>query len=64
MVRRVVEGGLSVKEVAASFGVCERTVRKWVKRHGPSRSVGLAGLFLATGVESTPPAGRDDPDDL
>jgi transposase InsO family protein len=33
MVRRVVEQGLAVKGVAASFGVCERTVRRWVKRH-------------------------------
>ncbi len=33
MVRRVVDQGLAVKVVAASFGVCEHTVRKWVKRH-------------------------------
>jgi transposase InsO family protein len=33
MVRRVVDQGVPVKVVAASFGVCERTVRKWVKRH-------------------------------
>jgi len=33
MVRRVVKEGLAVKAVAANFGVCEHTVRKWVKRH-------------------------------
>jgi transposase InsO family protein len=33
MVRRVIDEGACVKVVAASFGVCERTVRKWVKRH-------------------------------
>jgi transposase InsO family protein len=32
MVRRVVDQGVSVKDVAASYGICERTVRKWVKR--------------------------------
>jgi transposase len=32
MVRRVVVVACGVKEVAAGFGVCERTVRKWVKR--------------------------------
>jgi transposase InsO family protein len=32
MVRRVVECGMAVKVVAAGFGVCERTVRKWVGR--------------------------------
>jgi transposase InsO family protein len=33
MVRRVVAEGLAVRVVAASFGVCERTARKWVRRH-------------------------------
>jgi transposase InsO family protein len=32
MVRRVIDEGRAVKEVSANFGVCERTVRKWVKR--------------------------------
>ena len=32
MVRRVINEGVAVKDVAAGFGVCERTVRKWVKR--------------------------------
>ncbi len=39
MVRCVVGQGLAVKLVAANFCVCERTVRKWVKRHS-----GTAGL--------------------
>ncbi len=42
MVRRVVDQGLAVKVVAASFGVCEHTVRKWVKRH--TTATGLEDL--------------------
>ncbi len=32
MVRRVVEDGQTPKAVAAAFGVCVKTVRKWVAR--------------------------------
>ena len=39
MVRCVVDEGLAVKLVAANFCVCERTVRKWVKRH--ATAIGL-----------------------
>jgi transposase len=41
MVRRVVEGGQTPKAVSEAVGVCQRTVRKWVKRF---RAEGLAGL--------------------
>jgi transposase InsO family protein len=33
MVRRVIDEDATVKVVAASFGVCERTVRKWAGRY-------------------------------
>ena len=41
MVRRIVEEGRPVAEVAAGFGVSERTARKWLARF---RSEGPAGL--------------------
>ena len=41
MVRRIVEDGRPVAEVAAGFGVSERTARKWLCRW---RSEGSAGL--------------------
>lgn len=41
MVRRIVEEGRSAAEVAAGFGVSERTARKWVARW---RKEGTAGL--------------------
>ena len=41
MVERVIEQGHTPKAVASAFGVCERTVRKWVKRY---RAEGPAGL--------------------
>ncbi len=41
MVRRIVEEGRPVAEVAAGFGVSERTARKWL---GRSRKEGAAGL--------------------
>jgi transposase InsO family protein len=41
MVRRIVEEGRPVAEVAAGFGVSERTARKWLARF---RSEGAAGL--------------------
>ena len=40
MVRRIVEEGRPVAEVAAGFGIGERTARKWVARF---RSEGAAG---------------------
>lgn len=41
MVRRIVEEGRPVAEVAVVFGVSERTARKWL---GRSRKEGAAGL--------------------
>jgi transposase InsO family protein len=41
MVRRIVEEGRPVAEVAAGFGVSERTARKWLARY---RKEGAAGL--------------------
>jgi len=41
MVRRIVEEGRPVAEVAAGFGVSGRTVRKWLARY---RAEGVAGL--------------------
>jgi transposase InsO family protein len=41
MVRRIVEEGRPVAEVAAGFGVSERTARKWLGRY---RAEGAAGL--------------------
>jgi len=41
MVRRVLEEGQSKTAVAAAFGICERTVRKWVERF---QAEGMAGL--------------------
>ena len=40
IVRRVLDQGQTSKAVAAAFGVCERTVRKWVApRRYSSRKV-------------------------
>jgi transposase InsO family protein len=41
MVRRVVEGGQTLKAVSEAVGVCPRTVRKWVERY---RAEGVTGL--------------------
>ena len=41
MVRRIVEEGRPVAEVATGFGVSERTARKWLARY---RAEGVAGL--------------------
>ena len=41
LVRRVLEAGHGVSTVAEAFGVCQRTVRKWVKRF---EQEGLEGL--------------------
>jgi len=41
MVRRILQEGRPVAEVAAGFGVSERTARKWLARF---RSEGAAGL--------------------
>lgn len=41
MVRRIVEEGRPVREVAAGFGISERTARKWLARW---RADGAAGL--------------------
>ena len=39
--RRVLEVGHSVSAVAEAFGVCQRTVRKWVKRFEQDGPEGL-----------------------
>ena len=39
MIRRIIEGGQPVREVARGFGISERTARKWLARfkaEGPS----------------------------
>ena len=41
LVRRVLDQGQTPKAVAAAFGVCPRTVRKWVSRY---RTEGVEGL--------------------
>ena len=41
IVRRVIDQGQTPKAVATAFGVCERTVRKWVRRF---RAEGAEGL--------------------
>jgi transposase InsO family protein len=42
LARRVLQEGQSQKVVAAAFGVCERTVRKWVRRFQVEGETGLA----------------------
>ncbi|WP_147023615.1 leucine zipper domain-containing protein, partial [Microvirga aerophila] len=41
MIRRVLEDGQPVREVARGFGISERTARKWLAR---CRAEGLSGL--------------------
>lgn len=41
LVRRVLDDGQAPKSVAAAFGVCERTVRKWVARWHREGAAGL-----------------------
>ena len=41
IVRRVLDQGQTPKAVATAFGVCERTVRKWVARFRAEGSEGL-----------------------
>ena len=41
IVRRVLDQGQTPKAVATAFGVCERTVRKWVARYRAEGSRGL-----------------------
>jgi transposase InsO family protein len=42
LVRRILVKKQTVKTVAASFGVCERTVRKWLARYEAEGAAGLA----------------------
>jgi transposase InsO family protein len=42
LVRRVVDEGHTPKAVATAFGVCVKTVRKWVGRHGAEGAGGLS----------------------
>jgi transposase len=41
MIRRILEEGRPVREVAAGFGISERTARKWLARY---RAEGTSGL--------------------
>ena len=41
IVRRVIDQGQTPKAVATAFGVCERTVRKWVQRYQAEGAEGL-----------------------
>ena len=41
MVRRVLEAGQTPKAVATAFGVCPKTVRKWVARYQAEGPEGL-----------------------
>ena len=41
LVRRVLEVGQTPKAVAAAFGICPKTVRKWVARYQSEGSAGL-----------------------
>jgi transposase InsO family protein len=41
MVRRVLEGGEAPRAVAAAMGVCEKTVRRWVRRFEAEGASGL-----------------------
>ena len=41
IVRRVIDQGQTPKAVATAFGVCERTVRKWVRRYQAEGGEGL-----------------------
>ncbi len=41
IVRRVIDQGQTPKAVATAFGVCERTVRKWVRRFQAEGAEGL-----------------------
>ncbi|MDJ1159960.1 leucine zipper domain-containing protein [Chelatococcus sp. SYSU_G07232] len=44
MVRRIVEEGRPVVEVAAGFGISERTARKWLARWRAEGAAGLAAI--------------------
>ena len=58
MVRRIVEEGRPVAEVAAGFGVSERTARKWLARF---RAEGRPGLENRSSRPPRSPIGRPSP---
>ena len=58
VVWRVLKEGQSVRVVATSFGICEKTVRKWVKRF---RTEGHEGLLDRSSRPHSSP-GRTDSD--
>jgi transposase-like protein len=41
MIRRIIEDGQPVREVARGFGISERTARKWLARYRAEGSSGL-----------------------
>ena len=55
MVRRIVEEGRPVAEVAAGFGVSERTARKWLARYR-KEGAGGTGEPLLTARRRSPTA--------
>ena len=58
LVRRVLADGQTPKAVATAFGVCERTVRKWVTRYQAEGTAGLTDRSSRPGrlYRPTPPA--------
>ncbi len=52
MIRRVLEDGQPVREVARGFGVSERTARKWLARY---RAEGPSGLETSRLVRGSLP---------
>ena len=58
MVRRIVEEERPVAEVAAGFGVSERTARKWLARY---RKEGAAGLGNRSPLPPRSPTARSTP---
>jgi transposase-like protein len=55
MVRRMVEEDRPIAEVAAAYGVSERTARKWLARY---RKEGVAGRGIALRSRIPSPTGR------
>jgi putative transposase len=46
-----VEMGISVKEIARKYGVCENTLRRWRRKHDGSSPSELKRLLEGSGVE-------------
>ena len=59
IVRRVVDLGQTPKAVATAFGVCERTVRKWVRRFQAEGYEGLQDRSSRPNTLHRPGRGRE-----